>query len=64
MLGELGVTAYCFVYFHVCKGKKNELGTDKKPEESVEHKVTSSKETKENKPATNKVCFVVFVWKM
>lgn len=33
------------------KGKKNVLNT----KDAVEQKVTSGKETKENKPATNKV---------
>lgn len=28
-------------------------------EDTVERKVASSKETKENKPATNKVCFAL-----
>ncbi|XP_070760747.1 lysine methyltransferase 5Ab [Enoplosus armatus] len=40
----------------MAKGKKNALRTDKKPEDTVEHKVTSLKETKENKPATTKDC--------
>ncbi|XP_008288055.1 lysine methyltransferase 5Ab [Stegastes partitus] len=40
----------------MAKGKKTVLRTDKKPEETVEHKVTSQTETKENKPATNKDC--------
>ncbi|XP_045891161.1 lysine methyltransferase 5Ab [Micropterus dolomieu] len=40
----------------MAKGKKNVLRTDKKPEDSAEHKVTSRKETKENKPAANKDC--------
>ncbi|XP_042344657.1 lysine methyltransferase 5Ab isoform X2 [Plectropomus leopardus] len=38
----------------MAKGKKSVQRTDKKPEDTVEHKVTSRKETKENKPATNK----------
>uniref|UniRef100_A0A3P8UGD2 [histone H4]-lysine(20) N-methyltransferase n=1 Tax=Amphiprion percula TaxID=161767 RepID=A0A3P8UGD2_AMPPE len=40
----------------MAKGKKNVVRTDKKPEETVEHKVTSQTETKENKPTTNKDC--------
>ncbi|XP_071339109.1 lysine methyltransferase 5Ab isoform X2 [Trachinotus anak] len=39
----------------MAKEKKNVLTTtDIKPEDTAEHKVTSRKETKENKPATNK----------
>ncbi|XP_022613557.1 N-lysine methyltransferase KMT5A-A-like [Seriola dumerili] len=40
----------------MAKGKKNVLRTDINPEDTAEHKVTSRKETKENKPATNKDC--------
>ncbi|XP_072243072.1 lysine methyltransferase 5Ab [Leuresthes tenuis] len=40
----------------MAKGKKHVLRTDKKPEDTVEHTVTSQAETKENKPATNKTC--------
>ncbi|XP_056274271.1 lysine methyltransferase 5Ab isoform X3 [Pseudoliparis swirei] len=38
----------------MAKGKKVVLRTDKKPEDTVEQKVASRKETKENKPASNK----------
>uniref|UniRef100_UPI0037E72ECE lysine methyltransferase 5Ab n=1 Tax=Semicossyphus pulcher TaxID=241346 RepID=UPI0037E72ECE len=40
----------------MAKGKKNVLRTDKKPEDGVGNKVSSRKDTKENKPATNKDC--------
>ncbi|GAA6224693.1 N-lysine methyltransferase KMT5A-like [Lates japonicus] len=40
----------------MAKGKKNVLRTEVKPEDTAEHKVTSRKETKENKPSTNKDC--------
>ncbi|XP_022052044.1 lysine methyltransferase 5Ab [Acanthochromis polyacanthus] len=40
----------------MAKGKKNVVRTDKQPEETVEHKVTSQMETKENKPTTDKDC--------
>ncbi|XP_029295704.1 lysine methyltransferase 5Ab [Cottoperca gobio] len=40
----------------MAKGKKDVLRTDKKPEDTDELKVPSRKETKENKPATNKDC--------
>ncbi|XP_068994712.1 lysine methyltransferase 5Ab [Embiotoca jacksoni] len=40
----------------MAKGKKNVLRTERKPEDIVEHKLTSQTETKENKPATNKEC--------
>ncbi|KAL7392090.1 hypothetical protein ABVT39_019483 [Epinephelus coioides] len=40
----------------MAKGKKSVLRTDNKPEDTVEHKVSSRKETKENKPAANKDC--------
>ncbi|XP_044051655.1 lysine methyltransferase 5Ab [Siniperca chuatsi] len=40
----------------MAKGKKNVVRTDKKPEDTIELKVTSRKGTKENKPATNKDC--------
>ncbi|XP_068560060.1 lysine methyltransferase 5Ab [Cebidichthys violaceus] len=40
----------------MAKGKKGVPRTDKKPEDTVEHKVASRKETKENKPANNKDC--------
>ncbi|XP_059193484.1 lysine methyltransferase 5Ab [Centropristis striata] len=38
----------------MAKGKKTVPRTEKKPEDTVENKVTSRTETKENKPATNK----------
>lgn len=38
----------------MAKGRKNALKADKKPEDTVEHKVPSQTETKENKPATSK----------
>ncbi|KAJ0067725.1 hypothetical protein NL108_010030 [Boleophthalmus pectinirostris] len=39
----------------MAKGKRNVLRTDRKPEDSVQHKVSSSRnETKENKPSPNK----------
>ncbi|XP_041643876.1 lysine methyltransferase 5Ab [Cheilinus undulatus] len=38
----------------MAKGKKNVLRNDRKLEDSVESKISSRKETKENKPATNK----------
>ncbi|XP_037633682.1 lysine methyltransferase 5Ab [Sebastes umbrosus] len=38
----------------MAKGKKSVLRTEKKPQDTVEHKVSSGKDTKENKPATNK----------
>lgn len=47
------------IYFYVYKGKKNVLRTDIKHEDTVEGMVTSRKETKENKPAANKVSFIV-----
>ncbi|XP_040899142.1 lysine methyltransferase 5Ab [Toxotes jaculatrix] len=37
----------------MAKGKKTVLRVDIKPEDTAENKVTSCKETKENKPATN-----------
>ncbi|XP_039659843.1 lysine methyltransferase 5Ab isoform X2 [Perca fluviatilis] len=40
----------------MAKGKESVLRTDKKPEDTVQHKVNSRKETKENKPTTNKDC--------
>ncbi|XP_070712185.1 N-lysine methyltransferase KMT5A-like [Pempheris klunzingeri] len=40
----------------MAKGKKNVLRADKKSEDTAEHQVTSRRETKENKPATNKHC--------
>ncbi|XP_053181606.1 lysine methyltransferase 5Ab [Scomber japonicus] len=40
----------------MAKGKTFKQGADKKPEDAVEHKVTSSKDTKENKPTTSKDC--------
>lgn len=44
------------VYLSLYKGKKNALRTNKKKEDSKEKIVTSQTETKENKPASNKVC--------
>lgn len=52
LFGELHSNAYVYLSL-VFKGKKNVLTT----EDSVERKASSRKETKENKPATNKVCF-------
>ncbi|CAJ1068199.1 lysine methyltransferase 5Ab [Xyrichtys novacula] len=42
--------------FDMAKGKKTVLRIDIKPEDGVENKVSSRKETKENKPNTNKDC--------
>lgn len=38
----------------MAKGKSGKPRADKQPEDTVENKVTSGKDTKENKPATNK----------
>ncbi|XP_072289366.1 lysine methyltransferase 5Ab [Eucyclogobius newberryi] len=38
----------------MAKGKQTVLRTDRKPDDSVQHKVSSSNETKENKPASSK----------
>lgn len=40
----------------MAKGKKRFQRTDVKPEDTVEHKVTSREGTKENEPATDKDC--------
>jgi len=40
----------------MAKGKRYKQRTDEQPEDTVENKVTSGKETKENKPSTNKDC--------
>lgn len=44
-----------FIHVYVYAGKKNVLRADKKPENPAEDTVTSLTETKENKPANNKV---------
>ncbi|XP_029367222.1 lysine methyltransferase 5Ab isoform X2 [Echeneis naucrates] len=44
------------IFLHVCKGKTNLQVTSIQPEDTGEQKDTSRKETKENKPETNKVC--------
>lgn len=44
-----------FIHVYVYAGKKNVLRVDKKPENPAEDTVTSLTETKENKPANNKV---------
>ncbi|KAK2837227.1 hypothetical protein Q5P01_014439 [Channa striata] len=40
----------------MAKGKKNVVRTEQRPGDSVEHKVTSQTDTKENKPATDTAC--------
>lgn len=47
------------LFFLTYLGKKNVL---KKSQDSAEHKDSSQNETKENKPATNKVCFYMVLF--